>query len=183
VSLKTFAISPPPNHVFVGWSTSRERPSVAGFQVIINPVLGDHRDVTKQRIEHLGPPLMFNIQLPPPTLGAICASAEIHASDELPSMQRELADRLALARRLIRANPMLAQRAPVVAGDPTPVYYIVLGDADDAIDATQRLLARGFLVNPVAYPAVPVKQGGFASRSRAPMVRTIFAGCSRPSPT
>jgi len=116
--------------------------------------------ITKERIENLGPSLMFSIQLPPPVLGAIVASAEIHLSDEIAPMQRELSERMALTRRLLTANRTIGMRLAVRDDDPTPVYYVILGGADEAIAATRSLLARGFLVNPVAFPAVPIRAGG-----------------------
>lgn len=116
--------------------------------------------ITKQRIENLGPSLMFSIQLPPPMLGAVCAAARIHLSEELLTLQAELHERLTLARRLLVEEPRLAARLPSEGGSLSPIHYVVLGDADDAILACQRLLARGFLVNPVAFPAVPLKKAG-----------------------
>jgi len=116
--------------------------------------------LTKHRIENLGPSLMFSIQLPPPVLGAICASARIHLADEIGELQRELAERLAFARVLLRADPVLAPRSPMLDGAPTPVHYVVLGNTDRTIAAASRLIERGFLVNPVAFPAVPIKRGG-----------------------
>lgn len=117
--------------------------------------------LTKQRIENLGPSLMFSIQLPPAALGAICASARIHLdTQELVGMQQRVDERMLQTRARVRADPTLAARAPAVVGEPTPIQYIVLGTADTAIQVTATLLARGFLVNPVAFPAVPLKQGG-----------------------
>ena len=116
--------------------------------------------LTKQRIENLGPSLMFSIQLPPPMLGAVCASARLHLEDELSVMQRELWVRLGLVRKLLRESPALSSRLPIASDEPSPVQYLVLGDAEQAIAATQRLIARGLLVNPVAFPAVPLRRGG-----------------------
>lgn len=115
---------------------------------------------TKQRIENLGPSLMFSIQLPPAVLGAICASARLHLDPALGGYQRELADRLTATRAMVQAHPALAPRAPVVAGAPTPVQYLVLGDVDTVIASAAAVLARGYLVNPVAFPAVPRHAGG-----------------------
>jgi 7-keto-8-aminopelargonate synthetase-like enzyme len=123
-------------------------------------VLAVPSQLVKHRIENLGPSLMFSIQLPPPVLGAICASARIHLTGEIETLQRELSDRMVLARTLLHANPTLSPRTPVFDGEPTPVHYVILGDADQAIAAATQLLALGFLVNPVAFPAVPLKRGG-----------------------
>lgn len=116
--------------------------------------------LTKQRIENLGPSLMFSIQLPPAVLGAICASARIHLGPDIVGYQRELGALLAVTRRVVSEHPAIGPRAPVVAGAPTPVQYVVLGDVDLVIDSTADLLGRGYLVNPVAFPAVPRNAGG-----------------------
>ena len=116
--------------------------------------------LTRERIENLGPSLMFSIQIPPAVLGAICANARIHLSDELPRLQAELAERRILARASLLADPALAPRLPSVSGEPTPIHYVALGEPDDAIAVTARLIEAGYLVNPVAYPAVPRGMSG-----------------------
>lgn len=116
---------------------------------------------TKHRIENLGPSLMFSIQLPPPVLGAICESAVIHRSEEIVTLQQTLAERVAFARSRLRAHPELAHRLPRDAGArPTPILYVTIGRVDDVIACAADLLARGLLVNPVAFPAVPRTAGG-----------------------
>ncbi len=115
---------------------------------------------TKQRIENLGPSLMFSIQLPPSALGAICASARIHLDGEIERLQHALADRMVQTRALIDANATLSPRAIRLAGEPTPIHYVVLGNVDTTIAAAARMIERGYLVNPVAFPAVPLRSGG-----------------------
>lgn len=115
---------------------------------------------TKQRIENLGPSLMFSIQLPPPVLGAVCASARVHLGDELPGLQATLAARTARARARVAADPELAVRAPRIDGAPVPIQYLILGDTDTTLECSAWLLAHGFLVNPVSFPAVPRHAGG-----------------------
>jgi 8-amino-7-oxononanoate synthase len=60
----------------------------------------------------------------------------------------------------VRADPRLGHRLPCSEEDITPINYVVLGEADQAIAATQRLLARGILVNPVCFPVVPMGYAG-----------------------
>lgn len=115
---------------------------------------------TKERIENLGPSLMFSIQLPPPMLGAIVASARVHVSDEIDTLQEELDDRMRLAEHLLQSSRTIAPRLAIREDRPTPVKYVILGGADEAITATRLLLSRGYLVNPVAFPAVPLRAGG-----------------------
>ena len=116
--------------------------------------------LTKERIENLGPSLMFSIQLPPPVLGAICASARLHLEPELIEHQRELAALMAASREVFHDHPLLGPRAARVDGPPTPVQYLVLGGNDAVLETSSALIDRGFLVNPVAFPAVPRHAGG-----------------------
>lgn len=116
---------------------------------------------SKLRIGDLGPALMFSIQLAPPLVGAVCAAAQIHLGAELPALQRRLAHNAAYLARAIANRPALAGRTiEQFAALYTPIRYVVLGDGHRTVAAARRLLDHGFLVNPVAFPAVPVRQGG-----------------------
>lgn len=115
---------------------------------------------TKRRLEDLGPSLMFSIQLPPASLGAICASARLHLEPELGAMQRQLAGQLYNLRAQLAAISELATRTPATRGAATPIGYLVLGETDRALAAASRLLQRGLLLNPVAFPAVPLGRAG-----------------------
>lgn len=147
----------PPDRTIIATSLSKGFGASGGLLVVPDRL-------TKERLENLGPSLMFSIQLPPAVLGAICTSARLHLSPELPAMQAELASRLALLRALTTTSPALRGRAPAQAGltgqPPTPIGYLVIGDAEQTLAASRGLLARGFLVNPVAFPAVPLGRGG-----------------------
>ncbi len=99
---------------------------------------------TKERIENLGPSLMFSIQLPPPVLGAVVASAQLHLTDELTAMQAELAAVVAHARARFGGDPALGPRLPPVAAPPTPVLYVTIGNADAVVAAAAELVAAGF---------------------------------------
>lgn len=117
-------------------------------------------ELTRQRIQNLGPALMFSIQLPPSVVGSIVACAELHLTDEIERMQHELHARMEQARSLVLADPRLGPRLASADQEITPINYLVLGEADQAITATQRLLARGILVNPVCFPVVPMGMAG-----------------------
>ena len=115
---------------------------------------------TKERIENLGPSLMFSIQLPPAVLGAVCASARLHLDGEVEAMQRELAAVVQHARGRFGRDRELAERLQPAVGGATPVLYVTLGTTDAVIAAASELLAAGYLVNPVSFPAVPMDAGG-----------------------
>jgi 7-keto-8-aminopelargonate synthetase-like enzyme len=113
---------------------------------------------TQHRIQNLGPSLMFGIQAPPPVLGAVCASAAIHLSPEIGALQADLRSALRRMRELLEEDEALASRVPV---RPTsPVHYLALGDIERTVAVSRRLVERGILVNPVAFPAVPRSSAG-----------------------
>lgn len=116
---------------------------------------------TKLRIGDLGPSLMFSIQLAPPLIGAICAAARIHLGDDFPARQARIRARIADLSRAFAARPALAARTLAQEpGEATPIRFVVLGDGDRVTAVARQLLDRGILVNPVAFPAVPIRQGG-----------------------
>lgn len=116
---------------------------------------------TKLRIGDLGPSLMFSIQLAPPLIGAICAVARIHLDPGFRALQARVRARIDDLSQALAARPALAARVfGGTSNHDTPIRFIVLGTGDRVTSAARQLLDRGVLVNPVAFPAVPIRQGG-----------------------
>jgi 7-keto-8-aminopelargonate synthetase-like enzyme len=108
-----------------------------------------------ETVELCGPPLTFGGPLTPPTLGANIASADIHLSDEIDDLQRELAIRMDL---VVATTAELG--LPLVASDPTPIFFVEIGRTDLMIDIGRTMVADGFYLNPAAWPAVPHRKAG-----------------------
>lgn len=137
-------------------ATSLSKGFGAGGGVLVLPDAA-----SRARIGDLGPSLMFSIQLAPPVVGAVCASARIHLdAPEIAALQAKVAARVADLDRALAARPGLAARVIAHPGAPTPIRFLTLGDPERTLEAARALLERGFLVNPVAFPAVPVRQSG-----------------------
>lgn len=108
-----------------------------------------------RRIKTFGGPLTFSAQLEPASVAAACASAEIHLSEEIYTMQRELADRIDYFNDLLSQTDL-----PLVEKNHCPVFYIGTGMPATGYNFVNRLMNEGFFVNLGIYPGVPVKNTG-----------------------
>jgi 7-keto-8-aminopelargonate synthetase-like enzyme len=108
-----------------------------------------------RRVGTCGEPLIFGGPIQPPMLGAAIASARLHLSDELPTLQRELRQRIALLHRLAHSALL-----PIVSPGKTPICFVGVGLPAVAHQLTARLLQEGFLVNSAVFPAVPRMHAG-----------------------
>lgn len=106
-------------------------------------------------IELVGPPLTFGGPIPPASLGAAVASADIHLSDELPQLQAELEARIDLVNRLA-----VDMGVPLAAFDSTPIWYLELGDYDRSAALCVAMMEAGFFLNGSAFPVVPYGHAG-----------------------
>jgi 7-keto-8-aminopelargonate synthetase-like enzyme len=106
-------------------------------------------------IEITGGPMVFGGPLPPPTLGASIASADIHLSDELPELQDELMERI----RFVNAFST-ELGIPLAAHEDTPLFFAQIGALMSTISAANSMLKKRFFLNPAAFPIVPRNQGG-----------------------
>ncbi|WP_066223755.1 aminotransferase class I/II-fold pyridoxal phosphate-dependent enzyme [Formosa haliotis] len=107
------------------------------------------------KIKTFGGPLTFSAQLEPASVGAAIASADIHLSDEIYVLQRELQERISLCNELLKATDL-----PLVERNNSPVFYIGTGMPITGYNFVNRLLKEGFFVNLGLFPAVPVKNTG-----------------------
>lgn len=108
-----------------------------------------------ERVRKCGGPMIFTGPVQPPMLGAAIASAKIHLSDEIGSMQRELMERVRFA------NRTAAELGIPLANDcEVPIRFVALGQPVVAYDVAEALLRRGFLTNCAVFPAVPAKRCG-----------------------
>ena len=107
------------------------------------------------KIKNFGGPLTFSAQLEPSAVGAAIASAKIHLSDEIYSLQE------ALNYRINYFNQRLANtKLPLISQNSSPVFYIGTGLRATGYFLVQQLMQKGFYVNLGLFPAVPVKNTG-----------------------
>jgi len=106
-------------------------------------------------IELVGPPLTFGGPIPPATLGAAVASADIHLSDELEPLQGEFMDRIDLVNRLAAEMAI-----PLADLSPTPIWYLEVGSYDSMAKLFLGMRDSGFFLNGSAFPVVPHGHAG-----------------------
>lgn len=83
--------------------------------------------------------------------GANIASCKIHLSDEMPTIQQDLMNKVALFKQLA-----LQLNLPLVNPDcTTPIFYIATGTSELCVQVLHRLMQSGFYINIAAHPAVP----------------------------
>ena len=116
-------------------------------------VCPDHK--LHKRIKTFGGPLTFSAQLEPASVAAAIASAEIHLSSEIYSLQAELQARIKYFNHLLDKTDL-----PLIDKNNSPVFYIGTGMPISGYNFVQRLLKEGFYVNLGLFPAVPVKNTG-----------------------
>ncbi|MCM4157611.1 aminotransferase class I/II-fold pyridoxal phosphate-dependent enzyme [Gramella sp. AN32] len=108
-----------------------------------------------QKIKNFGGPLTFSAQLEPSAVAAAIASADIHLSTEIYSLQN------ALQLRINYFNELLARtNLPLISKNGSPVFYIGTGLPATGYNFVKRILDEGFFVNLGLFPAVPVKNTG-----------------------
>lgn len=108
-----------------------------------------------RKIKTFGGSLTFSAQLDPASVGAAIASAKIHLSPEIESMQDELQMKVTFFNRLLKEYKL-----PVVEFNNSPVFFLATGIPETGYQLTQALLEEGFYVNMGLFPAVPSKNTG-----------------------
>jgi len=110
---------------------------------------------TRRRIRTCGSTIIFGGPIQPPMLGAAMASARIHLSPEIETLQRELRERIAFANQTARELDL-----PIVRMDEVPIRYMGASLRPAAFDMVARLLDLGVCTNAAAFPAVGSRRAG-----------------------
>jgi len=113
-------------------------------------------EATRRRVRHTAGPLLFTGPLQPALLGAALASARLHASPELATLQAELQERIAHANARCRELelPLLFPEERV------PIRFVALGPRQASVAMAAHLKERGLLASCALFPAVPAHQTG-----------------------
>ena len=113
-------------------------------------------EATRRWVRHTAAPMSFTGPLQPPMLGAALASARIHRSGEVETLQEALRARIRHAnRRAEELDLPLLHRREIV-----PIRFVGLGPRAASTAMAEHLLARGLLTSCAVFPAVPAHQTG-----------------------
>ncbi|MCE3294891.1 MAG: aminotransferase class [Crocinitomicaceae bacterium] len=107
------------------------------------------------KVSIYGGALTHSHPIPPPMLGASIASAKIHLSDEIYTLQASLKEKLDYANKLFAETNL-----PVISNPETPIFFLCTGQPVVGYNLNKRILDDGFYVNIAMFPAVPLKNTG-----------------------
>ncbi len=109
----------------------------------------------RERVRMCGGPMTFSGPVQPPMLGAAVASARVHLSPEIGSLQARLAALSTYTnRRLMEAG------LPLLVANEAPIKFIRCGLPRVATELAQRVASAGVYLNVSMYPSVPMRRSG-----------------------
>ncbi|MCU7821320.1 aminotransferase class I/II-fold pyridoxal phosphate-dependent enzyme [Kitasatospora sp. DSM 101779] len=116
----------------------------------------ERRDVALRN----GGPLMWSQRINTAGLGAVIASAELHRSDELGRLQRQLQQNVDLFDSLLPT---------ALAGDGLPIRFVDIGSEDATVALGRALLEHGYYASPIFFPVIARGKAGLRLMLRANM--------------
>ena len=145
-----YVLSQMPLHPKIVLSTSLAKGFGAGGGLL---VVSDKE--MRRKILTCGSSYTISGPVQPPMLGAAIASAKIHLTDEIYTLQNKLKGKIELTKSIIKQHDL-----PLVSPSDSPIFYLGLGLPRVGYNMVKRLLKEGFFTNIGIFPAVPVKCTG-----------------------
>ena len=108
-----------------------------------------------RKVRNCGKTLIFSGPIQPPMLGAAIASAKIHLSNEIYTLQKQLQESI----RYFNATAKMYD-LPLIAESTSPINFIGVGKPAVGYSMAKRLLNLGYYINLSAYPSVSYNQTG-----------------------
>jgi 7-keto-8-aminopelargonate synthetase-like enzyme len=108
-----------------------------------------------QLVKNTSKAFIFSIQMPPMILGATIESAKIHLSDEIYTLQEELADKMAYFNRTTKKLGL-----PLIDESVSPIGFIGVGKPDVGYNMVRRMMNQGFFFNLSVFPSVAYNNTG-----------------------
>ena len=108
-----------------------------------------------QLIKNTSKAFIFSIQMPPMVLGATAASARIHLSPEIYSLQEEMQTKVEYFNR--RAKEL---QLPLINESISPIGFIGVGKPDTGYNMVRRMMNQGYYFNLSVFPSVSYNNTG-----------------------
>jgi len=130
--------------------TSLNKAFAASGGAIVFPNKEDYR-----KVRTCGGTLIFSTPIQPPMLGVGTASAKIHLSPEIKTLQNNLSERIELCKKLL-----IKHGIPVISNNDSPIFYVGTGLPKVAYNLAKRLINKGYYTSVALFPAVSMKCAG-----------------------
>lgn len=102
-----------------------------------------------------GGPMITSGPMQPSALGAALASADIHLSEEINSIQADLHENIKYANLMIKKAGL-----PLIKDLDSPVFFVGVGLPKVGYQLIKKMMDDGYYTNLGAFPAVPMKNTG-----------------------
>jgi 7-keto-8-aminopelargonate synthetase-like enzyme len=109
----------------------------------------------KRLVRNCGKTMIFSGPIQPPVLGAIIASAKIHLSSEIKTLQSSLQKKIRFFNSTARKYEL-----PLIAETDSPINFIGVGKPDVGYNMVRRMMNMGFYFNLSVFPSVSYKNTG-----------------------
>ena len=145
-----YVLSKKPLHEKMIMATSLNKAFASGGSALLFP----NKELAT-KVRNTGAPFLSSGPMQPASLGAAIASAKIHLSDEIYSLQEDLQENIKYTNLMLRKYGM-----PNVAENNSPVCFVGVSLPAVGFNMIQRLLKEGFYTNLGVFPTVPMKNTG-----------------------
>ncbi|MEO0311480.1 MAG: hypothetical protein RIQ89_1137, partial [Bacteroidota bacterium] len=98
---------------------------------------------------------IFSIQMPPSVLGSCIASAKLHLSDEIVTLQQELQQKIMFFNQTTKKLDL-----PLINETNSPIMFVGVGKPDTGYNMVRRLMNKGYLINISVFPSVAYNNTG-----------------------
>ncbi len=106
-------------------------------------------------VRNCGSTYIFSGPIQPPMLGAAVASAKLHLSDDILSIQDKLKDLIRFTN-----NKLNELNLPQFQKTDSPLFFIPVGLPKICYDIISKMKEKGFFLNTASFPAVPMRKSG-----------------------
>ena len=110
---------------------------------------------TEKLVRNCGSTYIFSGPIQPPMLGAALASAKLHLSDNIISIQHKLKELIHFTN-----NKLDELNFPQFQKTDSPLFFIPVGLPKICYDIITKMKDKGFFLNTASFPAVPMRKSG-----------------------
>jgi len=101
------------------------------------------------KVKKFGGPLSYSHPIPPSIIGAGMAVTDILLSEEINTIQKELADRINYCNQLLSNSGM-----PILSHPKSPIKFVGIGNLDTGLKFNKKVLDEGYYINIALFPTV-----------------------------